>query len=48
MLENLPTFIEAAYKEKRVRSGIDYLTPTELEETINLDPTLTRRFELQM
>lgn len=48
VLENLPTFIEEVYNEKRVHSGIDYLTPSELEEKIKLDPTLTSRFVLQL
>ena len=48
VLENLPSFIEEVYNEKRVHSGIDYLTPSELEEKIKLDPTLTSRFTLQL
>jgi putative transposase len=48
VLENLPTFIEEGYNEKRVHSGIDYLTPSELEERIKIDPTLTSRFVLQL
>ncbi|MCR4256682.1 MAG: IS3 family transposase [Candidatus Uhrbacteria bacterium] len=48
VLENLPTFIEEVYNEKRVHSGIDYLTPSELEEQIKIDPTLTRRFVLEL
>lgn len=48
VLENLPTFIEEVYNEKRVHSGIDYLTPSELEEKIKTDPTLARRFALQL
>lgn len=46
--ENLPTFIEEVYNEKRVHSGIDYLTPSELEERITVDPTLISRFVLQL
>ena len=48
VLENLPSFIEEVYNEKRVHSGIDYLTPSELEEKIKLDPTLASRFTLQL
>jgi putative transposase len=48
VLENLPSFIEEVYNEKRVHSGIDYLTPSELEERIKIDPTLTSRFVLQL
>lgn len=38
MIENLPRFIEEVYNEKRVHSGIDYLTPNELEERVRKDP----------
>lgn len=48
VLENLPSFIEEVYNEKRVHSGIDYLTPSELEEQIKIDPTLTSRFVLEL
>lgn len=48
VLENLPSFIEEVYNETRVHSGIDYLTPSELEEKIKIDPTLTCRFVLQL
>lgn len=48
VLENLPSFIEEAHNEKRVHSGIDYLTPSELEERIKIDLPLTRRFVLQL
>ena len=48
VLENLPSFIEEVYNEKRVHSGIDYLTPSELEERIRIDPSLTRRFVLEL
>ncbi len=48
VLENLPDFIEEVYNEKRVHSGIDYLTPNELEEKIKIDPSLTSRFVLQL
>ena len=36
------------YNEKRVHSGIDYLTPNELEERIKTDPSLASRFMLQL
>ena len=48
VLEYLPAFIEAVYNEKRVHSGIGYLTPSELEASIELDPSLARRFELRL
>jgi putative transposase len=48
VLENLPSFIEEVYNEKRVHSGIDYLTPCELEERIKTDPTSASRFVLQL
>lgn len=48
VITHLPMFIEAVYNEKRVHSGIDYLTPAELEEKIKLDPTLASQFELQL
>lgn len=48
VLENLPSFIEEVYNEKRVHSGIDYLTPSELEAKIKLDPTSASRFVLQL
>ncbi|MEW6353204.1 MAG: hypothetical protein AB1469_02740 [Pseudomonadota bacterium] len=48
ILENLPSFIEEVYNEKRAHAGIDYLTPSELEERITVDPTLTSRFVLQL
>ena len=48
VLENLPTFIEQVYNEKRVHSGIGYLTPSELEAGIKMDPSLASRFELQL
>lgn len=38
VIENLPRFIEEVYNEKRVHSGIDYLTPSELEERVRKDP----------
>ena len=48
VLENLPSFIEEVYNEKRVHSGIDYLTPSELGERIKIDPTLASRFVLEL
>jgi len=48
VLENLPGFIEEVYNEKRVHSGIDYLTPSELEARIKIDPTLASRFVLEL
>ena len=48
VIENLPRFIEEVYNEKRVHSGIDYLTPNELEERVRKDPSNpdNRRFDL--
>ena len=48
VIDNLPRFIEEVYNEKRVHSGIDYLTPNELEERIQNDPANpdNRRFDL--
>lgn len=48
VLEHLPSFIEEVYNEKRVHSGIDYLTPSELEQRIKTDPTLASRFVLEL
>jgi len=48
VLENLPRFIEEVYNEKRVHSRIGYLTPSELENAIAVDPSIARRFELQL
>ena len=48
VLENLPSFIEEVYNEKRVHSGIDYLTPSELEQRIKIDPSLASRFVLEL
>lgn len=48
VLENLPSFIEEVYNEKRVHSGIGYLAPSELEAQIKIDPTLAGRFVLQL
>jgi putative transposase len=48
VIENLPKFIEEVYNEKRVHSGINYLTPVEFEEMIRKDPSNpdNRRFDL--
>lgn len=48
VIENLPRFIEEVYNEKRVHSGIEYLTPSELEERVRKDPSDpdNRRFDL--
>ena len=48
VLENLPRFVEEVYNEKRVHSRIGYLTPSELENVIAIDPSIARRFELQL
>lgn len=48
VVEYLPAFIEQVYNEKRIHSGIGYLTPSELEEGIQIDPSLASRFELQL
>jgi transposase InsO family protein len=48
VLEYLPAFIEQVYNEKRVHSGIGYMTPSELEKGIKIDPSLASRFELQL
>lgn len=50
VVENLPRFIEEVYNEKRVHSGIDYLTPSELEERVRKDPSNpdNRRFDLPL
>ena len=48
VIENLPTFIEDVYNERRIHSGIDYLTPNELEERVRKNPSNpdNRRFDL--
>lgn len=48
VIDNLPKFIEEVYNEKRVHSGINYLTPVEFEEMIRKDPSNpdNRRFDL--
>jgi len=50
VIENLPRFIEEVYNEKRVHSGIDYLTPNEFEERVRQDPSnpSNRRFDLPL
>lgn len=50
VIENLPRFIEEVYNEKRVHSGIDYLTPNEFEEQIRTDPSNPNngRFDLHL
>lgn len=48
VLENLPSFIEEVYNEKRLHSGIDYLTPSELEEQIRIDPSTANRSVLEL
>jgi putative transposase len=48
VIENLPTFIEEVYNEKRVHSALDYLTPSELENAIAVDPSIASRFELHL
>src|ERR1700677_1539394 len=50
VIENLPKFIEEVYNEKRVHSGINYLTPVELEERVRKDPSNpdNRRFDLPL
>lgn len=50
VIENLPSFIEDVYNEKRVHSGIGYLTPNELETLVKKDPVSPehRRFELRL
>lgn len=48
VIENLPSFIEEVYNEKRIHSGLEYLTPVEFEEMIQKDPSnpANRRFDL--
>lgn len=49
VIENLPEFIEDVYNEKRVHSGIEYLTPNELERLVETDPSKTKgRFDLEL
>ena len=48
VIENLPKFIEEVYNEKRVHSGINYLTTVEFDEMIRKDLSNpgNRRFDL--
>lgn len=48
VIENLPSFIEEVYNEKRIHSGLNYLTPVEFEEMVKKDPSnpANRRFDL--
>lgn len=49
VIENLPEFIESVYNEKRVHSGIEYMTPVELEKLVETDPSKTKgRFDLEL
>jgi putative transposase len=50
VIENLPIFIEEVYNEKRIHSGINYLTPVEFEERIQKDSANSdnRRFDLPL
>jgi putative transposase len=48
VVENLPDFLEEVYNKKRVHSGIDYLTPDELELKIQQQPEMASRFELTL
>jgi putative transposase len=50
VIESLPRFIEEVYNVKRVHSGIEYLTPSELEERVRKDPSNpdNRRFDLPL
>lgn len=48
VIENLPRFIEEVYNEKRVHSAIGYLTPSELEMQLAVDPASACRFELRL
>jgi putative transposase len=43
VIENLPRFIEEVYNEKRVHSGINYLTPIEFEEKLKAGVGLSDR-----
>ena len=47
VIDNLPQFIEDVYNEKRVHSGIGYLTPNELENMV-LTKKDVSRFELEL
>ena len=50
VIENLPRFIEEVYNEKRIHSGINYLTPVEFEEMVRKNPSdpNNRRFDLPL
>ena len=48
VIDNLPQFIEEVYNEKRVHSGIGYLTPNELETLVEMKSTKISRFELEL
>lgn len=49
VIENLPEFIEEVYNTKRVHSDIEYLTPSELEELVENEPSKTTgRFDLTL
>jgi putative transposase len=49
VIDNLPEFIEEVYNAKRVHSGIEYLTPNELEKLVETDPSQTQgRFDLEL
>lgn len=47
VVSNLPQFIEDVYSEKRVHSGIGYLTPNELEKMVINNKNVSR-FELEL
>lgn len=47
VIENLPQFIEEVYNEKRLHSSLDYLTPNEVEQKINKEPSESDRFKLE-
>lgn len=48
VIENVPGFIEDIYNEKRIHSGIKYLTPNELEKKIKLGSINLSRFTLNL
>jgi len=50
VVDNLPKFTEEVYNEKRVHPGINYLTPSELEERVRKYPSNpdNRRFDLPL
>lgn len=48
VIENVPRFIEDIYNEKRIHSGIEYLTPNELEKKIELESIDASRFALNL